>query len=141
MDPTLKETNIWKSVKKFFWDGLSDSENIFFDRILTAPQNTPDRWICVLIEQLYPRTVSTALMQIYMFSKNDDEGDNIRMLRDTIIDLLYPEYIALYDTEKSPWEIIGGILITIEPQSKIIYNPDKTKMIHMSHRLRWGAKW
>lgn len=141
MDATLKEANLWKSIKKFFWDGLSSSENIFFDRILTAPDNTPNTWVCILLEQLYPRTVSSAFMPIYIFSKHDEEGDKIRVLRDSILELLYPGYIAFYDTEKDPWEIVGGIHITVEPQSRIIYNPDKTKMIYLSSRLRWGAKW
>lgn len=139
MDATLRQTDLWRSVKKFFWDGLSGSVDLHFDRILTSPNNNPDIWVCVLLEQISPKTVSSAYVPIYMFSRHDDEGDNLYALRDMVFELLYPEHITLFDTSKDPWEEAGGIIVKIESQSKMIYNPDRTKMIYFSSKLLWGA--
>ncbi len=142
LHPTLSQTNIWRSVKKFFLDGLDSSIEVYFDRILTAPRSdTPDQWVSVLLYEIEPKVVSEAFMPIYMFSKNDPEGDKLYLLRDSILELLYPGYIDLYDTTVDPWEKFGGITIILKPQGKVTYNPDKTKMISFLPMLKWGAKW
>ena len=94
-----------------------------------------------MLEQIQPRVVSSAFMPIYMFSKDDPEGDDLIALRDTVITLLYDGRIDLYDTYKNPWEKAGGIVLNLGTQSKLVYNPDQTKMISISPMLKWGAKW
>lgn len=140
-DPTILQTNIWRSIKKFFIDGIGESTDIHFDRILTSPFGGSKQWICILLEQIQPRVVSSAFMPIYMFSKDDPEGDDLIALRDTVITLLYDGRIDLYDTYKNPWEKAGGIVLNLGTQSKLVYNPDQTKMISISPMLKWGAKW
>ena len=139
---TLSQTNLWRSVKKFFLDGMDSSVKIYFDRIVSAPESdTPDQWLSVMLHEIDPKVVSEAFMPVYMFSKNDPEGDNLYLLRDIVMELFYDGYMLLYDTTKDPWESVGGIKINLRPQSKIVYSPAQTKMIYLLPLLKWGAKW
>lgn len=142
LHPTLSQTNIWRSIKKFFLDGMDSSTKIYFDRILSAPESdTPDQWICVMLHEIDPKVVSEAFMPVYMFSRNDPEGDNLYLLRDDVMEIFFDGYISLYDTTKDPWEKVGGIKVNLRPQSKIVYSPDQVKMVYMLSLLKWGAQW
>lgn len=142
MDATLKETNIWKSIKKFWLDGIDTTVTpVYFDRIVTTAQKEENQWICVDTEDVLPAHVSSALMNVYMFSKEDKEGDQLIALRDTILELLYDGRISLYDTSVSPWNKVGGMMLYIINQSGIGRTDNKVKMRYMEILLKWGAVW
>lgn len=140
IDPTLMETNLRRSIKKFFLDGIMSGESIpvWFDRTVSPPDTETDRWVNVKLQTTMPRTVSVGSVDVYMFSKNDLEGDQLADLRDKVLNLLYPRNIDLYD---GSWNKIGGIQVTIEEVGPQRYNPDGSKMSSMGLTLRWGAKW
>ena len=143
MDATLKETNIWRSVKKFWIEGLSDTE-IFFDNLtVTSSYPAVNNWIVVKAEGLTPRQLSFAYMTIFMFSRKDAEGDALVALRDKVMNLLSDGYLDLYDTETGddPWEKIGGILIEDISQSTTIPSPGPSRMRYVQTTLKWGAVW
>lgn len=143
MDPTLKETNVWRSIKKFFVDGLDTTGIIpYFDRVLHRPtKDAPEKWVNILVENIIPHHVSDASMTIFCFSKEDREGDELSEVRDEIINLLYAGFIDFYDTSKDPWEKIGGMKVTVTGQSNTIYNPDQSKMLYIQTTIKWGAVW
>ena len=143
MDPTLREVNIWKSVKKFFVDGLEGSGIIpYFDRIISRPsKEAPDKWVNVLVENPNPAHVSSATMTVFCFSREDHEGDDLAQVRDKVLELLYPKFVDLYDASTDPWTKVGGMMVTVSQQSNTVYNPDNSKMLYIQTTLRWGAVW
>jgi hypothetical protein len=145
MDATLKETNLWRSLKKFFVDGLKGTGIVpYFERVLHRPtKDAPEKWINVMLENPVPGHVSDASMTIFCFSKKDLEGDELADVRDEVINLLYVGYIDLYDATTDPdnWTKVGGIKVTVNNQSNTIYNPDNSKMIYIQTILKWGAVW
>lgn len=141
MDATLKETNIWRSVKKFWLDELPEIK-IFFDNIVVTPTFPDvDNWIVIKVEGLTPEQVSYAFMTIFMFSRKDAEGDDLVALRDEVINALFPGFINLYDTSESPWTKIGGILVQDITQSRTVPSPGSSRMRYIESTLRWGAVW
>ena len=142
MEITLSETNIWRSIKKFWYDQLDGVVSIFFDRVITKSQKADlSQWVTIFIEGVIPGHVSDASMTIYMFSTQDSEGDNLAELRDTIFDLLTPGYIDFYDTSTVPWVKAGAFLVYIRNESRIFYNPDRTKMKYLTCDLKWPSIW
>ena len=143
MDSTLKETNLWRSVKKFFVDGLESTDiTPYFDRVVQRQSSDlPSKRINVLIENPVPGHVSDASMTIFCFSAEDREGDELAEIRDEVIGLLYPGVIDLYETSNDPWTKVGGIKVIVNGQSNTIYNPDNTKMMYIQTTLKWGAVW
>lgn len=143
MDASLKETNVWRSIKKFFVDGLNETDiTPYFDRILQRPSdNAPNKWVNILVENIEPHHVSDASMTIFCISKEDHEGDELSAIRDTIIELLYPGHIDFYDTSVDPWVKVGGMVVINDGQSNTIYNPDQSKMLYIQNILKWGAVW
>lgn len=139
MDPTNKETNIRRSIKKFFVDGITTTP-VFFDRSFTMnPQS--DEWLNIILEAIRPRDVSIASMLIYLNTANDLEVDKLSLLRDTVVELLEPGRVDLYDTFVTPWVKVGGMQLIIESQSRMRYTPDQSKMCWIRTTLRWGAVW
>lgn len=142
MDATLKETNIVRSIKKFWIDNFTYAPVYFERRLASAMKKDEiDQWVNVLLYGITPAHVSEIDMNIYMFTKYDSEGDEIVQLRDEVVKLLYPAKIDIFDTEKDLWEKIGGFHIRIDNQSQVIYNPDQSKMVAIMTTLRWGAVW
>ncbi len=136
LDPTLKESNIWSSVKKFFIDNIT-SAPVYFDRIITSSESS-NQWINVLLEELSPAHVSVASMPVYIFSKEDKEGDKLAKLRDNILELLTQDAIDLYDDE---WNKVGGLFIVIEGQSRRFYTENNSKMQYINTTLKWASIW
>lgn len=143
MDATLRETNLWRSIKKLFVDGLESTEIVpYFDRIVSNPtKDAPNKWINVMIENPNPAHVSEATMTVFCFSKEDHEGDELAQIRDEIIRLFYPKFIDLYDTSTDPWTKIGGMLVVVNDQSGTIFTQNNSKMLYIQTTLRWGAVW
>lgn len=143
MDATVKLTNVWRSVKKFFIDGLSGEDvELIFDRVDTKPSDDKgDKWVCILLENTQPQQVSSSNLTIFMVCREDYEGDEVVKLRDTLFDLLYPGRIDLYDTYSDPWEKVGSMSMFIRRQTHNIPNPEGSKMSLFTIELKWGAVW
>lgn len=141
MDNTLKETNIWGSIKKFWIDGLP-SKKIYFGRIVTEPGSENEKqWLSIQTSDLVPAQVSSAFMTIYMFSKEDAEFDDLVALRDDVLALLAEGQIDLYNVSGEAWEKIGGMLVDINSQGNPIPIAGKAHMSHLETILKWGAVW
>lgn len=139
MDETLKEINLWKSIKKFWIDGLSPI-SVYFDKIFVSDR-TDDQWVGVAVAGLRPAHVHEASMRVFMFSKEDAEGDKLVSLRDDVFTLLEPGRIDLYDVSLDPWEKIGGILVSVDTQTAPSGVPGGGKMKTIQTTLKWGAVW
>lgn len=141
MDNTLKEVNLWNSIKKFWIDGLSNRK-IYFGTIVTAPASENEKqWISIQTSDLLPAHVSSAFMTIYMFSKEDIEFDNMVALRDDVLSLLAEGRMDLYNTSTDPWELIGGMLLDVNFQGNPVPIAGKTHMSYLETILKWGAVW
>ena len=139
MDESLKEANIWRSVRKYFIDNLNSKVPVYFDRIVTASSDSAsDQWVNIMIEALTPAHVSNAVMTLFLFSKQDREGIELAELRDTVLELLYPGSIDLYDAD---WNKVGALSVFIDSQSGTNYNPDQSKMLYIQCGLKWGTVW
>lgn len=142
MDASLKETNIRRSIKKFFLDGITDNK-IYFDQIIVpGTEDTGKQWLIVSVENLRPAVVSNAMLTVYMFTVEDSEGDDLAALRDKVLELLYPGYIPLYDTQGSPsWELIGAMNLFRTVQSSTSRTPDGANMVYLQHVIKWASVW
>jgi len=147
MDGTLKETNLLRSIRKFWIDGLTTGEAlelpVFFGSVKVT-KSYPDakKWIMVQLEDVLPNQVSTALMTIFMFTREDEFGDVLTGVRDKVIELLYPGYIDLYETGSTPWQKIGGIKTHVAYQSSPMpATASETRIVHIEVILKWGAVW
>lgn len=141
MDNTLKEVNIWKSIKKFWIDGLPDTQ-LYFGRVVTSPgSETINQWLCIQTSDLIPSQVSSAFMTAFMCSKEDPEFDYLAALRDDALSLLEEGRIDLYNTYTEPWEKIGGILLDVTFQANPIPIAGKAYMSYIETSLKWGAVW
>ncbi len=139
MDESLKEANVWRSIRKYFIDNLNSTVPVHFDRIITPPTDSaPDQWVNIMVEAPTPAHVSDAVMTLFLFSKQDREGIELAELRDTVLELLYPGSIDLYDAE---WNKIGALSVFVDSQSSTNYNSDQSKMIYIQCALRWGSVW
>lgn len=139
MDATLRELNIRRSVKKFFVDNFTETP-IRFDRIITA-EATTDRWICVVLGGLRPHHVSQCTMEVHVFTTEDPEGIKCSKVRDSVMELLFPAHIPLYDTHQTPWKNVGGLFIDFLPQSDTTFNRDQSRMTSVTVFLKWGTVW
>ena len=138
MDATLKELNLWKSIKKFWIDGLSVP--VYFDQIFVTDR-VEDRWIGIAVANLRPAHVHEASMRVYIFSKEDVEGNKLVGLRDDVLELLEPGRINLYDVSLDPWEKIGGILVSVDSQTVPSGVPGGGRIKTIQTTLKWGAVW
>ena len=143
MDATIYHTNIWKSVKKLFVDGLTlPSTNIFFDDIVAEPAGiSGNTWVCITVSDPIPGHVSRATLTIYMFSSEDSEGDDVIALRDDVMGLLEPGSFILYNTTVTPWVELGGVSVYPSFQSPKSRLTNKINMLYLENRLKWGSVW
>jgi hypothetical protein len=140
LDVTLRETDIWRSIKKFWIDGIPNTK-VYFNEFVVTPKTELDKWICVDIEGLRPAHVSNLTMTVFMFTKSDIEGDDLAALRDQIMELLFPGRITLYNTTTTPWTAAGGIIVDIVFQSVVSKTVSKADMKYIETILRWASVW
>jgi hypothetical protein len=140
MDPTILETNLKRSVRKFFWDNIYTTEgiNLYFRRIYQPPDNAIVKWVCIRLKNLDIAQVSSVELLIDLFTKGDVEGDELGELRDTVFQYLLGS-IPLYDVSESAWPSIGSMVVYPDPDSDVVNLPDNGKMKTMFNILKWGA--
>lgn len=140
MDASLKEINLWKSIKRFWKEGLDGTSKVYFDKFFDTKRRA-DRWVGVELSGVRPDQVSQAFMKIYIYSRKDHEGDELVTLRDSVMELIEPSFFTLYDTSLDPWESIGGVQIIEVNQSPIQNMPDGVKMKLIQTLIKWSAVW
>lgn len=151
MDATAKELNLKRSIRKFFIDALGSTENVYFDYLYDTPVdesgNKVTSWMVILLETRNLNTLSNQSLDIHLFTTKDREGDRMSALIDTVYGILEDENmpdnnkrIPLYDTESSPWTLIGGIVPVKIIDGENSPAKDKTKYKLLKVDLRWSAK-
>lgn len=154
MDATLKEVNIKRSIRKFFIDEFDLSpptQHVYFDFLYDVPKDSQGNkltdWIIIYLEDKNLDTVADLTVSITMFTRNDKEGDRLSELVDVIHATLRDEntntgnrHIPLYDTEASPWTVVGNIVPIRVREGETDIMPDKTKFKVFTVFCKWGAK-
>lgn len=155
LDPTAREANVRDSVKKYFVDNLARAENIplTFDRGLSSPQiqgdaQSVDKWVSVNFGFLDPDTLSSMLLTIYCCTRFDAEGFRLAQLRDKVMGYLTDadqtdgrRRITFYRSyESGAWDVIGGLVVQLDPESEQFEADDGTKYKMLNARLKWGSK-
>jgi len=138
MDETLKEANLKRSVKKFFWDTFYTGESIqvYFDRLNLPPENgSINQWISVRMKDLIVDQVSSVDLLVHLFTKRDWEGDQLAALRDTVFNCLQGG-IEFYDAD---WTQLGGLKVYHDHETETMNLPDGIKMKTLTLNLKWGA--
>lgn len=141
LDDTLREELLYNSIKKFFIDNIKTDEGIHvaFDRTVSPPEDeTINQWVNVRIEDNVPNHVTMATVSIYMFAREDLEGNDLSRLRDKVMDKLYSGFMDLYDDS---WNKFASAIISVVGLDEAGYLEDGTKMKSLLIELRWGAKW
>ncbi len=150
LDPTLSESSIRASVRKFFVDTFYTGLGIetFFDVIGRVPKSAGvsiTRWINVqLVDSLDLETMASGQIQVWLFTRQDIDYTELAILRDLIyeqlIDLTQTDglkRISLYD---SSWVVAGHILLVVRNEFGPTEVEDGTNAKIIPITLRWGAK-
>jgi len=154
LDPTARLSNAIDSIKKYFVDNVERASGIpiTFDITLSSPKVQGvevDKWVVLQIGPADPGSLYALDLRIYCCSVRDAEGFKRAQVRDTVMGYLIDTdqtdglaRIPLYRSYPSPtpWELIGGMVVTniFEGGDSVAENETKYRMI--TCRLKWGAK-
>ncbi len=151
---TAREANITDSIKKYFIDSLETIEGlaVTFDKALSKPQlqgRAVDRWVSIAMGPISFDTLSTALMDIYCCTREDNEGFKLAQLRDKVEGYLTNDgspgdgkvNIPFYQSHPTDaWTYLGGMLIVDVVSSGKLDAPDETKYRILGVRLQFASK-
>jgi hypothetical protein len=154
LDPTARESNVRDSVKKYFVDNLFTAEGVqlTFDRTLTSPDiiggDAVDKWVSVNFGYLDADSFSSMMLTIYCCTRSDSEGFKLAQLRDRVMGHLTDtsqtdgmRRITFYRSKESgAWDVLGALLVQLDPESEQFEADDGTKYKMLSARLRWSSK-
>ncbi len=148
--PTLSESCLKNSIKKFFIDNIAipESISINFDVIYVQPEDVNgdlDQWLSVKFGNIEGGTLSRSHIIVHFFTRKDTEGVDLSLLRDMIVDKITDlnasdglVRIPFYDLT---WNQIGSILpIVLSDSEKPEVLKDGTKWNWIRINLCWGAK-
>ena len=150
MNILAKEKNIKSSLKKYFVDALG--ENITFDISLKEPDirkfgsTVVKQWYNISFGQFGRNALADYTFEIFCLSRQDTEGIQLSLMTDTLFNLLVDSTktdgmrrIPLYDTEQTPWELLGAMVVQEIGDNVPFQLPrDEVKVKIYSVRLRWG---
>jgi len=151
VDPTLQESLYKMSVRKFFTNQIQDirGKHVFFDRQYSIPKNTAGvdlkSWIVVGFNGIDIDTISTGMLEVICFSRNDEGGIELSALRDILMDMMVDESmpdgcrrIPYYNYD---WTEVGGMLGYMDTkESGVQYGADGTNFKIIAITLKWGTK-
>jgi hypothetical protein len=152
MNGLAKETNVKKSLKKFFVDTLG-SANVTFDVSLAAPDirkqgaDSVKQWYNIAFGQFGRQAMSEYQFQIFCLSRQDSEGIKLAEMSDLIISLLVDSdktdgmrRIPLYEVGSFPWVQISSMVVQeIDDQTELEFKDTETKFKILLVKLRWGT--
>lgn len=149
LDPTLQETLLKRSVRKYFVDNIATAKGklVFFDRTYFIPKvGTADAtdWFMFHFGKIDIDILSRCVLQIYCFSRKDADGELLSELVDIVKDVLF-DHDATDGLKKIPYyDGAGNIVTGIVPMVQTIFEEevgaDGTKFKVISVRLNWGTK-
>ena len=155
LDPTAREANVRDSIKKYFVDNLwtVDKVPLTFDVALASPNIQGDaesvnKWVSINFGYLDPDGLSSMMLTIYCCTRFDAEGFKLAQLRDRVMGYLTDSdqtdgmrRITFYRSyESQAWEVLGALLVQLDPESDQFEAEDGTKYKMLNARLRWAAK-
>lgn len=152
LDSTARESNVRDSLKKYFVDSFFTSEQVrlTFDKGLAAPNiqgTSVNRWLAIQFGSITIATMSDQVLQAICCTREDPEAYRLAQLRDKVIDYLTDatqtdglRRIPFYKSNTTPWELIGGLVVLLDPESPHMEGPDGTKYKIVPFRVKWGAK-
>lgn len=154
LDPTIRETNVKDSLRKFFIDNLSTTSEIplTFDKYLSVPKLQGievKRWVSIVFGVMLREDECSATFDIYCCTRSDSEGMKLAQLTDTVMGYLTgtdsgdgTKRITLYRSYPSPtpWVKIGGMVITRIDESGNNIAEDGTKFKILSCLIKWAGK-
>lgn len=155
IDATAREANVRDSIKKYFIDGLKNTDGIetTFDISLHAPTVqgiTVDRWVSIVFGSMdVGAGMSELILNIYCATRRDGEGFKLAQLRDKVMNYLSDTSqtdgmarIALYRSRADGnWtQLDGGFVVSDHTESGELEAPDETKYKIITATLRWAAK-
>ncbi len=137
-----KESNLRKSLIKYFKDGLPDikvrqgESRIYGEKTLT-------KWVSLAIGSQGLKTVTGLLLSIYVCTRKDSNGSELSKLRDEVVGLISTEggkrHIPFYSVSGDDvFTLIGGLVVIGE----IIISPeleslDGTRYKMITLTLKW----
>ena len=146
LDPTLSETVVRKSIRKFFVDTLQTglSTPVYFDKIERMPDGV-DKWVSVQVDTMDFSTMATIYLQIYCFTRKDLDFTELALLRDQVyenlIDLTQTDgtkRIPFYDTD---WITpVAHALLMPQNELSTIQLTDDTNVKVIPVLCRFGSK-
>lgn len=150
LDPTLSESALRASVRKFFVDTVYTGLGIqtFFDMIGRVPKVAGvsiTKWINVqLVDSLDLETMASGNIQVWLFTREDIDYTELAILRDLVyehlIDLTQTDGIKRIPLYDSSWVIAGHILLIVGNEFGPTEVEDGTNAKIIPITLRWGAK-
>jgi hypothetical protein len=156
LDPTCSEANIKGSIKRYFRAGLTTVAGISvtFDAGLIPPRLQGvdvTEWVAVMFGPMEIDTLSVLSLNMFVNTRQDNEGFKLSRLRDTTFALLVdsddshnssgihiPFYQAYDDKE---WVQIGALVVTNVIETQV--SPplaDGTKSRQLSVTLKFASK-
>ena len=153
LDPTAREANFRDSIKKYFVENIKRTEGIAlsFDTTLKAPKlsnKNLTRWVVLGFRDLHREHLSTAIMDIYCCTRQDNEGFRLAQLTDVVVGYLTDatgdgiKRITFYRSYEPPtaWVNIGGIVVQDIIESGQLLSDDNTKYKILTVTLRFASK-
>ena len=152
LDATVRESNVWDSIRKFFVDNLAkggSGTQVMFDSGLSTPKVSGNReviekWLNIESGEMYSASVSSYVFDVVCCSRKDNAGFKLTQLRDTLMQYLKPNgqqgVIPLYQTRDGVWTDTGvGMTICVDGESKRLNATNEIKFKVVKITLRWGA--
>lgn len=140
LNATAREANIRDSVKKFFVDNITTVEGVpvTFDRSLASPDlqgKLATRWVSIRFGEMEIGTMSKIVIEIYVCTRQDNEGFKLAQLKDKVLGYLCSELatdgfgrIPFYQSHATnAWTLLGGIVVTQVLESGELSADDDTK--------------
>lgn len=151
-DPLTSKKNIKDSVKKYFIEEVEAGAGVpitFDGTVDEPPRDGADKWVIVSFGQIYTsgNSFSTALVNVYLCAREDNEGNKLAILHDILNNCLTNsagnngvKRIPFYQSDPVlPWVQIGVLLVDDINVSDEQMAPDKTKFEIMIVRLKFAT--
>lgn len=152
LDPTAREANYRDSMKKYLVDSLVTAAglNLSFDASLVTPilrNKSTDKWVVVNFGDMHRDDMSTATMEIFCCTREDNEGFKLAQLTDTVMGYLSStvdgdstKRIVFYRSyPNQAWVEIGGIIVLEVFESAQLLADDSTKYKILSIVLKFAS--
>ena len=149
LDATVRESNVWDSIRKFFVDNLARGGSaipVMFDAGISSPKisgnKVVEKWLNVEQGRIESETVSSYEFRVVCCSRNDMEGFKLTQLRDTLMQYLKPNgeegIMDLYNSQT--WTKVAGMIIIVGQESERLNASNEVKFKVIPLTLKWGAK-